>query len=96
MGVTNAADVKWMQKRLTPHPLATFKEVLELDPRQPYPVPGSYALCTGDGRENSGFGADTDRARGLGWPIEEIPTGHDLMITEPEATASFLLRSLTG
>ncbi len=37
-----------------------------------------------------------DRARELGWPVEEISTGHDLMITEPEDTAAFLMRSLTG
>ncbi len=66
MGVADATDIKWMLERLTPHPLATFQEVLDLDSRQPYPVPGSYALCTGAERENSGFLAHAERARKLG------------------------------
>ncbi len=96
MGVTDQADIKWMLERLTPHPLATFKEVLELDSREPYPVAGSYALCNGAGREDTELTAHADRARELGWPVDEINTGHDLMITEPEETAAFLLRSLAG
>ncbi len=96
MGVTNAADIKWMLERLTPHPLAPYQEVLDLDSRRPYPVPGSYLLCMGDGRKDSGFIAHAERARTLGWPVDEIDTGHDLMITEPEDTAAFLLRSLIG
>ena len=96
MGVTDAADIKWMLERLTPHPLATFQEALELDSLEPYPVPGSYALCTGTGREDTELAAHAERARKLGWPVDEINTGHDLMITEPEQTAAFLLRCLAG
>ncbi|MCH8102405.1 MAG: alpha/beta hydrolase [Chloroflexi bacterium] len=96
MGVTDTADIKWMLEQLTPHPLASFREVLNLDSQRPHPVPGSYLLCTGDGREDSGFIAHAERARTLGWPVDEINTGHDLMITEPESTAAFLLRSLIG
>ncbi len=96
MGVTDTQDIEWMLERLTPHPLASFQEVLDLDSRRPYPVPGSYVLCTGAGRENAGFLAHAERARKLGWPVDEIKTGHDLMITEPEDTAAFLLRSLIG
>ena len=95
MGVTDAADVKWMVERLTPHPLATFQEVLELNLQNPFPVPGSYVLCSGAGREKSALKSPAERARKLGWPVDEIRTGHDLMITEPEKTAAFLLRCLS-
>ncbi|NQW16184.1 MAG: alpha/beta fold hydrolase [Chloroflexi bacterium] len=93
MGVTDPDDLERMIKRLTPHPLATFQEASRLDSTPPYPIPGTYVLCTGQGRETSGFIVHAERAKGLGWGIEEIPTGHDLMITEPQQTADLLMQA---
>lgn len=91
MGVSDSADIEWMLERLTDHLLATFEERVELDPDDPFPIPGSFALCTAPGRENSGPAQNARRVRALGWPVTEVATGHDLMITEPEQTAKFLL-----
>lgn len=91
MGVSDSADIEWMFERLTDHPLATFEEPVKLDPADPFPIPGSFALCTAPGRDKSGPAQNAERVRALGWPVTEIATGHDLMITEPEQTAEFLV-----
>jgi pimeloyl-ACP methyl ester carboxylesterase len=93
MGVTDPGDIEWMTKRLTPHPLATFQETTRLGTPEQHPVPGTYVLCTGKGREQSGFMTHATRAKELGWPVEELATGHDLMITEPQTTADLLIRA---
>lgn len=94
MGVTDPDLVNWLQDNLTDHPLATFEEPVALDDDDPYPVPGSIALCVGRGRDSSRFARNAERVRKLGWPVTEIETGHDLMVTEPQQTADFLMRAL--
>lgn len=96
MGVSDPDLVKWLQDNLTDHPLASFEEPVALDDDNPYPVPGSFALCTARGISNSGPARNAARVRKLGWPVTEIETGHDLMVTEPVLTAEFLLRALDG
>ena len=94
MDVTDPDLVNWLQDNLTDHPLATFEEPVALDDDDPYPVPGSFALCTARGRGRSGPARNAERVRKLGWPVTEIETGHDLMVTEPQQTADFLMRAL--
>ena len=94
MGVSDPVQVQWLLENLTDHPLASFEEPVVLDDDDPYPIPGSFALCTAHGRSNSGPARNAERVRKLGWPVTEVETGHDLMVTEPEQTAEFLLRAL--
>jgi pimeloyl-ACP methyl ester carboxylesterase len=93
MGVRDLNDLSWLAKRLTPHPLATVQEATQLSTPNNNPVPGTYVLCTGEGREQSAFITHAERAKELGWPVEKFSTGHDLMITEPQATADLLMRA---
>ena len=93
MGVSDPDDLEWMTNRLTPHPLATFQEATQLGAPKQHPMPGTYVLCTGKGRERSGFITHAERAKNLGWPVEELSTGHDLMITEPQVTADLLVKA---
>lgn len=94
MGVSDPDDIKWMLENITDHPLATMEDRIELDSDEPHPVPGSFVLCLRGGIPSPGFARNAERARGMGWPVTEISTGHDLMITEPEQTAEFLLRGV--
>jgi pimeloyl-ACP methyl ester carboxylesterase len=96
MGVSNPAQIQWLVERLTDHSLATFEERVALDDDDPYPIPGSFVLCTARGRSISGPACNAGRVRKLGWPVTEIETGHDLMITEPAQTADFLMQSLAS
>jgi hypothetical protein len=37
------------------------------------------------------FAGQADRARQRGWPVRELDTGHEAMVTAPEALADVLL-----
>ena len=67
------------------------RAILDLDPDDPYPVAGTYVLCTRGGNPPRRFVRNAERARDIGWPVIEIDTGHDLMVTEPEKTAKILM-----
>lgn len=88
-GVTDAQDVAWMHERLTPHPWKCFEQKLQLTHEEAlWAIPQSHILCS-----STVAGRDPElirkaRASGRLW---EIDTGHDLMITEPRATAQALL-----
>ncbi|CAN7654911.1 alpha/beta hydrolase [Phenylobacterium sp. LjRoot219] len=84
------ADWAWMEPRLTPHPLRTFEEPLRLtDAAALARLPRTIINCTPTlkvrEKETLDRWFEADR-------VWEIDTGHDLMITEPEASADMLLR----
>ncbi len=89
-GVTDPADVAWMIDRLKPHPWACYAQPLRLaDEAAVRRVPRTNINCTqalaNSAGEHLARQLDGDR----NW---EIDTGHDIMITEPEALAAMLLR----
>jgi pimeloyl-ACP methyl ester carboxylesterase len=88
-GVTDPDDIAWMQQRLTPHPWRCFDQKLELRNEDAlWAIPQYHIVCTSTlvGRDPDLMGKA--RAEGRLWDID---TGHDLMITEPEAVAAALL-----
>ena len=88
-GVTDDADVAWMDDRLTGHPWRCFEQELELaneDALQA--IPQYHVVCTSTLATRDRDLMDKARADGQLW---EIDTGHDLMITEPRAVADALL-----
>jgi hypothetical protein len=38
------------------------------------------------------FAAQADRARDRGWPVHELQTGHEAMVTAPDELARVLLK----
>jgi pimeloyl-ACP methyl ester carboxylesterase len=91
MGITDAADVVWVADRLTPQPLATLTEPFRAT-RAPSPdLPRSFIHCT-SGPATASFAPFAAQARATpGWSLHELATGHDAMLTAPEALASLLL-----
>jgi len=89
-GVTDREALAWMQGSLTPHPWRTFERPLRLiDEAAVRRIPRTDINCT-----TPMPGADADpeeRSKGAD-RVWEIDSGHDLMITEPEAVAELLLR----
>ncbi|MBW8638403.1 alpha/beta fold hydrolase [Hoeflea sp. WL0058] len=88
-GVTRPEDRIFLESRLTPHPFATFTTSLDLKgPRVGNGLPAAYIHCTNPiyGPANVAL----QRAQDFGWPVREIATGHDAMVTEPQATADLL------
>jgi pimeloyl-ACP methyl ester carboxylesterase len=87
-GITKAKDVTFVDERLTPHPLATYREALTLKGPVGNGLPVTYVSCTDPIYEPAR--TVHQRARDAGWPIYKLATGHDAMITDPGATADLL------
>jgi len=87
-GLTSAADREWVRPRLRPFPVGALR-----DPLPPGPVPRlprRYVHCTvkPGGDSFAGF-AEATRTDPT-WRFETLATGHDAMITAPDAVAALL------
>ncbi|MCU1451410.1 MAG: alpha/beta hydrolase fold protein [Acidimicrobiales bacterium] len=88
-GVTDPDDVAWITDRLTPHPWACFEQKLELtDEKALWAIRRYHIVCTSTLATRDRKMVDKARAEGRLWDID---TGHDLMLTEPDAVADALL-----
>jgi pimeloyl-ACP methyl ester carboxylesterase len=90
MGVTGSDDIVWMKDKLTPHPWKCFEQPVVLaNEAAVRKIPRTIINCTptlsmGIQRVRERL-FDADR-------VWEIDTGHDLMITAPDAVAEMLGR----
>ncbi len=90
LGISDPNLGDWLNARMTPHPLATYN--------QPAPVGGSktaslrysYIHCTA-GPTTSLFATFANKARGKGWEVFELSSGHAVMLTLPDDLALILL-----
>jgi pimeloyl-ACP methyl ester carboxylesterase len=88
-GVTDPDDLAWMDERLTAQPWACFEQPLDLRHEEAlWAIPQYHIVCTSTLLTRDPELMGTARAEGRLWAID---TGHDLMITEPEATTEALL-----
>jgi pimeloyl-ACP methyl ester carboxylesterase len=89
-GVTDPDDLAWMAERLTPHPWQCFEQKLRLTNADATAgIPRYHIVCTSTLATRDRTIIEDARATGRLWDID---TGHDLMITEPQATADALLQ----
>ena len=81
-------DAAWLESKMTPHPMKTFEDAIHFagDPNNGLPV--EYILAADPIYEP--LSSARDRVRALGWPMREIATGHDAMVTAPDALAAML------
>jgi len=87
LGVTAERDLAWLTPRLTPHPWLTYTEPLALTGAHEQ-VPAVFVECTDWMRV---FRPHAERAAAAGWPVMEIPTGHEAMVTAPQQLTEVLL-----
>lgn len=87
LGVTEEADLAWLGPRLTPHPWRTYTEPLRLTGSGDA-VPAVFVECTDWMRV---FRPHAERAAARGWPVHEIATGHEAMVTAHKELADILL-----
>jgi len=92
LGVTEQADVDWLTPKLTPHPWKTYTDPLHLTGAAGR-VPAAFVECVSWMRV---FAAQAERARQRGWPVRELDTGHEAMVTAPRALADTLLELASG
>lgn len=89
-GVTDPDDLAWMAERLTGHPWMCFEQKLQLVNEDAlWAIPQFHIVCTSTLATRDPAMMEQARAEGRLWDID---TGHDLMITEPEAVAHALLQ----
>jgi len=88
-GVTDRADQAWMAERLTGHPWACFDQKLRLtNERALWAIPQYHIVCASTLGTRDPEKMEKARVDGRLWVVD---TGHDLMITEPQAVADALL-----
>jgi hypothetical protein len=85
----NADDREWVDRQCTMHPIATFRQAIELSGNWDASRPSTFILATD--YEDSPFTAFYDRARVRGWKTLTMPCGHDVMLDRPvELTGAML------
>ncbi len=88
-GVTDPDDVAWMADRLTAHPWRCFEQPLVLANEDAlWAIPRYQIVCTSTLATRDRALMDEYRQAGRLWDID---TGHDLMITEPQAVTDALV-----
>ncbi len=88
-GVEDPDDLAWMAERLTPHPWRCFEQKLELTNEDAlWAIPQFHIVCTSTIPTRDPELVERARAEGRLWDVD---TGHDLMITEPDAVTEALL-----
>ena len=89
-GFADPADTEWVRRRMTPHPYAPFEQKVRWGGPLGSGLPRSYVDCTQPAL--AVLGAMKDRYRGKReWPFVEMKTGHDAMLSAPEALTHLLL-----
>jgi pimeloyl-ACP methyl ester carboxylesterase len=89
LGIADPAQAEWVRARLTPLPIGCFREPVRAKAAQR--IPSTFILC-----QRFGFQNTAQRCRAQGWPVLEIDSGHDAMVTEPDALAELLLGPSCG
>jgi pimeloyl-ACP methyl ester carboxylesterase len=89
-GLTSPADVAYVGERLRPQPTATFEEPLSFSWSTLAGIPKAYVHCTGPWFSRETFLAFRAKALARHWAYDELPTGHDAMVTDIEDTYKVL------
>ena len=90
VGITDADDLAWVDRRLTTQPVATYvdKLVLKNPPRNG--LPSTFIDCYQPAPPS--INKSKVRVQGeRGWTYRKLATGHDCMATVPSALAELLL-----
>lgn len=88
LGITDPAQAAWVSARMTPHPFNTFVTPLDLDREPASQHPADYIWVTAP--EYRPLIASRERARERGLPMYPLATGHDAMVTAPQALTDLL------
>jgi len=88
-GLTEPEQIEWIKPKLTPHPWKCFEQKLILNNEAVMrKIPQTHIVCTFT-LPFRDVDALKNTSEGRVWDVD---TGHDLMISEPQAVAELLLR----
>jgi pimeloyl-ACP methyl ester carboxylesterase len=91
-GVTDEADQRWIQSRLTPQPIKTMFEPVRLSNPEAAELPRTYVYCNNPAMGL--FDRFASRARAEGWRYQVLSTCHAANVTAPNQVADLLLELL--
>jgi pimeloyl-ACP methyl ester carboxylesterase len=89
-GLTGA-DAAWVARRQTPQPGSVYDATLEFDAARLAALPRTYVSCTAPALPTIDSSRERARAEN-GVDYVELATGHDPMISAPQALLQLLLR----
>jgi pimeloyl-ACP methyl ester carboxylesterase len=90
LGVSDVEDLEWLAPRLVPHPFKTYTDRAEVSATS-LALPSAFVECVDWMRV---FEPGAQRAAARGWPVHELATGHEAMVTAPADLAGVLERLL--
>lgn len=91
----DGADRDWVNRRQTPQPLAVYLQPLDFDAQRVAALPRSFIDCTAPALPTIAEFRRRVR-REQGWQVREMATGHDPMVSHPQALADGLLALAAG
>lgn len=89
-GVVAPEDARWLEARLTPHPIKSYEDKLQLAHPLGNGRPKTYIACIAPAYAATAPVRAWVRAQ-EDWHYRELATGRDAMITAPQALADGLL-----
>ncbi|MDZ4161966.1 MAG: alpha/beta hydrolase [Burkholderiales bacterium] len=88
----DGADRDWVNRRQTPQPLGVYQDPLHFDAGAVAALPRTFIDCTDPALPT--IAAMRERVRSEpGWLVHELATGHDPMVSAPEALAHLLVQA---
>ena len=90
LGVDDPTDAAWLTRMMTPHPIRAFSDPLHLGGEIPASMAKTYIRVTAPIYLPAVRSVERARSR-PGWAYREIATGHDAMVSAPDALAELLL-----
>ena len=92
LGVTDAQDAAWLAAKCTPHPIKTYEDTLALAHEPGNGLPVTYLAVTPHYAPTEACRTYArSRASHGHWTYDELPAGHDAMLTSPQALIEKLL-----
>lgn len=81
----------WVAQKLTPHPLKTWLDPIQLNNGGSLGLKRSYIHCTAPALPNSSFPYHAAQVQAdPSWTYHALATGHDAMVTAPDAIVRIL------
>ena len=86
----DGADRDWVNRRQTPQPAGVYQDRLDFDAARIATLPRTFIDCTAPALPTIAVMRERVR-REPGWQVLELATGHDPMISAPDALVALLL-----
>lgn len=83
-------DLHWVNRRMTPHPIGVYQDVLHFNAPRLAQLPRTFIDCTSPALKTIAVMRERVRTEPY-WNVVEIETGHDAMISAPAPLCHVLL-----